>query len=396
MSRERFGEADPRYAAALNGLATFLQFTGSLDRAEQLLRLSLAIDVAALGPDHPDVATREANLALVLLDKGNSVEAASLLNRALTIAEHQPTKAEGYGATLANFAAALERLNRRKEAEQLYLAAIAEMRAQTTVNSARLAVTLGNLGILYKTEQRASSEERGPLLEEALSLLEGLSTPDAPHPRLASAINNLGTLFEDEKDYAKAEPLYKRALELDRAMFGPDSPRLAIRFSNLAGMYVTEGRLADAAPALKEAMRIDRAAFGDDDPRIAQLFLGGARLLVARKDWEHAHELISRSVEIMAEADARRAAGSGKIAAGRDIPDVSLSQIVYETALQIDGEWPWTDTSQFAKLGAGAFDVAQRLVTPVVAAAIQRMAQRYASGDPTIAATVRQQQDLAE
>jgi CHAT domain-containing protein/tetratricopeptide (TPR) repeat protein len=394
LSRERFGEADPRYAAALNGLATFLQFTGSLDRAEQLLRLSLAIDVAALGPDHPDVATREANLALVLLDKGNSVEAASLLNRALTIAEHQPTKAEGYGATLANFAAALERLNRRKEAEQLYLAAIAEMRAQTTVNSARLAVTLGNLGILYKTEQRFG--EAGPLLEEALSLLEGLSTPDAPHPRLASAINNLGTLFEDEKDYAKAEPLYKRALELDRAMFGPDSPRLAIRFSNLAGMYVTEGRLADAAPALKEAMRIDRAAFGDDDPRIAQLFLGGARLLVARKDWEHAHELISRSVEIMAEADARRAAGSGKIAAGRDIPDVSLSQIVYETALQIDGEWPWTDTSQFAKLGAGAFDVAQRLVTPVVAAAIQRMAQRYASGDPTIAATVRQQQDLAE
>jgi len=46
LTRERFGEADPRYAGALNGLATFLQFTGSLDRAEQLLRQALAIDLA--------------------------------------------------------------------------------------------------------------------------------------------------------------------------------------------------------------------------------------------------------------------------------------------------------------------------------------------------------------
>jgi CHAT domain-containing protein/tetratricopeptide (TPR) repeat protein len=394
LSRERFGEADPRYAAALNGLATFLQFTGSFDRAEQLLRQSLAIDISALGPDHPDVATREANLALVLLDKGNAVEAASVLNQALTIAERQSIKSEGYGATLANFAAALERLNRRADAQRLYLAAIAVLRAQPRVNEARLAVALGNLGILYKTEKRL--EEARPLLEEAVTLLEGLSTPVAPHPRLASALNNLGTLFEDEKDYAKAEPLYKRALELDRAMFGPDSPRLAIRLSNLAGMYVTQGRLSEAAPALKEAMRIDRAAYGDDDPRIAQLFLGGARLLVGRKDWEHAHELIDRAVAIMTEADARQGATQGRIEAGRDIPDVTLRQIIYETALQIDGEWPWTDTSQFAKLGGGAFDVAQRLVTPAAAAAILRMASRYASGEPAIADAVRRQQDLSE
>jgi CHAT domain-containing protein len=179
-------------------------------------------------------------------------------------------------------------------------------------------------------------------------------------------------------------------------MFGPDSHRLAIRLSNLAGMYVTQGRLGEAAPALKEAMRIDRAAYGDDDPRIAQLFLGGARLLVGRKDWEHAHELISRAVEIITEADTRRGASQGRIEAGRDIPDVTLSQVIYETALQIDGEWPWTDTSQFAKLGGGAFDVAQRLATPAAAAAIVRMANRYASGDPTLADAVRRQQDLAE
>ncbi|HYM73849.1 MAG TPA: CHAT domain-containing tetratricopeptide repeat protein [Stellaceae bacterium] len=394
LTRERYGEADPRYAAALNGLATFLQFTGALDRAEKLLRQSLAIDLAALGPDHPDVATRRGNLALVLLDEDNPVEAAGLLHQALVAVEQQKTPPENQGATLSNFAAALERLNRPKEAERLYRAAIAALEPQQGEGRARLAIALGNLGILYKSEHRL--DEAQPLLEQAVAILEALSTPDHPHPRLATALNNLGTLREDKQDFAGAELLYQRALDLDRAMFGPDSPRLATRLANLGGMYVTENRLDDADKALKAAMRIDRAAYGDDHPKVAQLCLAFARLFTAQKQWEAAHALISRAADIMIAADRRRSVTSGRIAAGRDIPDVSLSQIVYATFLQVSGEWPWSDTSQFAKLGGPAFDVAQRLVAPAAAAAILRMARRYAAGDPALADKVRQQEDLTD
>jgi CHAT domain-containing protein/Flp pilus assembly protein TadD len=394
LSRENYGEADPRYAAALNGLATFLQFTGSLDQAEQLLRQSLAIDLSVLGPDHPDVATREANLALVLLDKDNAVEAAELLHRALASLDRLPATPERNGATLSNFAAALERLNRFPEAEHLYLAAISAFTQQPRENGSRLAIALGNLGILYKTLHRL--DEGRPLLEQAVAILEGLSTPKAPHPRLATALNNLGTLLEDKGDYGRAEPLYRRALDIDRAMFGPDSPRLATRLSNLAGMYITLARYDEATQALREAMRIDRASYGDNHPRVAHLLLTGARLLSAKKEWEGAYTLISRSADIMIEADARRGLGQGRIEAGRDIPDVSLSQIVYATFLQVSGEWPWVDTSQFSKLGGPAFDIAQRQVTPAAAAAISRMASRYASGNPNLAEKVRRQQDLTE
>jgi CHAT domain-containing protein/Tfp pilus assembly protein PilF len=394
LNRERYGDTDPRYAAALNGLATFLQFTGALDRAEALLRDSLRIDLAALGPDHPDVATRQANLALVLLDKDNPAEAAGLLHQALLSVEGQKTSPADSGATLSNFAAAMERLNRPKEAERLYRAALAAFEPQQGDGRAGLAITLGNLGILYKGEKRL--DEAKPLLQQAVSILEVLSTPAQPHPRLATALNNLATVLEDQQDFAAAEPLYRRALNLDRTMFGPDNPRLATRFANLGGMYVTQGRYDEAAKALKEAMRIDRAAYGDEHPKVAQLFLAGARLLSAKKEWEGAHTLIGRAVEIMIAADARRGAGSGRIEAGRDIPDVTLSQIVYETFLQVSGEWPWSDTSQFSKLGGPAFDVAQRLVTPAAAAAIFRMARRYASGDPRLVDAVRRQQDLSD
>src|SRR5260370_25066268 len=98
----------------------------------------------------------------------------------------------------------------------------------------------------------------------------------------------------------------------------------------------------------------------------------------------------------MIEAEARRGLEQGRIETGRDIPDVSLSQIIYATLLQISGEWRWVETSQFSKLGGPAFDIAQRQVTPAAAAAIGRMASRYASGDPALADKVRRQQDLSE
>ena len=397
LSGRRYGEADPRYAAALNGLATFLQLTGSLDRAEELLRRSLAIDLAALGTDHPDVAIRQANLALVLLDKEQAAAAAELLRQALASTDRQPETAVR-GPTLSNFAAALERLNRYSEAERLYRAAIADFRRQGD-GGARLAIALGNLGILCKRQHRL--DEARPLLEEAVAILEGLSTPAAPQPRLAIALNNLATLLEDQTDYAGAEPLYRRALDLDRAMFGSDNPRLATRLSNLAGMFVTQRRYDEALSALKEAMRIDGAAFGNDHPRVAHVLLGGARLLSAKKEWEGAYALIQRAADIMIGADARRGSGhgrieAGRIEAGRDVADVSLSQIVYATFLQISGEWPWADTGQFAKLGGPAFDIAQRQVAPAAATAIARMANRYASGNPALADKVRRRQELTE
>ena len=48
----------PAVAIDLNNLAQLLQATNRLAEAEPLMRRALAIDEAAYGPDHPDVAMR--------------------------------------------------------------------------------------------------------------------------------------------------------------------------------------------------------------------------------------------------------------------------------------------------------------------------------------------------
>ena len=57
--------------------------------------------------------------------------------------------------------------------------------------------------------------------------------PESEHPDLSATLNNLATLYNGQRQYAKAEPLYQRALAIlekgvgTRASgYGPNSNKL--------------------------------------------------------------------------------------------------------------------------------------------------------------------------
>jgi hypothetical protein len=59
-----------------------------LDQAETLMRRALAISEKSFGPEHPSVALRLSNLALLLRDANRLGEAEPLMRRNLTIVIH--------------------------------------------------------------------------------------------------------------------------------------------------------------------------------------------------------------------------------------------------------------------------------------------------------------------
>src|ERR1022692_4402208 len=85
------GQPDPEAMAdgswLLDLAGTYLQVHARLTDAKALLERALAIDEAAYGPDHPDVATGLNNLALILQDLGQPEAARPLQERALAIDE---------------------------------------------------------------------------------------------------------------------------------------------------------------------------------------------------------------------------------------------------------------------------------------------------------------------
>ena len=85
----------------LDRAGTYLQVHARLTDAQALLERALAITEAAYGPDHPTVAIRLNNLALILRDLGQVEAARPLQERALAITQAaksagpEPTGGEG-------------------------------------------------------------------------------------------------------------------------------------------------------------------------------------------------------------------------------------------------------------------------------------------------------------
>lgn len=75
-------------------------------------------------------------------------------------------------------------------------------------------------------------------------------------PDYADAINNLGTVYYEKKNYKRAEKFYRRALKL--------MPHSATFYNNLGAAYFAQGKFKQGAQAYQLAFAIDPAVFGSD------------------------------------------------------------------------------------------------------------------------------------
>jgi tetratricopeptide (TPR) repeat protein len=70
------------------------------------------------------------------------------------------------------------------------------------------------------------------------------------------SLNNLALLYAAQRDYAKAEPFYKRSLAIWEKALGPDHPNVALSLENLADLYRNTKRNNEAEPLELRAAKI--------------------------------------------------------------------------------------------------------------------------------------------
>ena len=139
-------------------------------RPSRFIGARLAIDEASYGPDHPEVAIRLNNLAILLRDMNRLGEAEPLFRRALAIDE-------------ASYRAGSSRRGERP---------------QQSRGIARV--------------PRTGSREAEPLFRRALAIFEASYGPD--YPIVAAGLNNLAELLRATNRLGEAEPHYRRALAI--------------------------------------------------------------------------------------------------------------------------------------------------------------------------------------
>ena len=133
------------------------------------------------------------------------------------------------------------------------------------ITALNLATSLNNLAALYDDQGRYSEAE--PYYKRALAIWEKALGPE--HPQVAQTLNNLAALYYTKGQYVEAEPLFKRALALVEKALGPDHPHVATSVNNLAELYQAQGKYAEAEPLLQRSLAIREKALGPQHPHVA-------------------------------------------------------------------------------------------------------------------------------
>ena len=159
--------------------------------------------------------------------------------------------------------------------------------------STRCRQSLNNLANLYSAKGDYAKAE--PLYQRALAIWEKALGPDTPTSLISQQPRHL---YSDKGDYAKAEPLYRRALAIREKALGPEHPDVATSLNNLADLYNDKGDYAKAEPLYQRALAIREKALGPEHPNSAESLNLLARLYEAKGDLTLAVTFQSRANEV--------------------------------------------------------------------------------------------------
>ena len=216
----------------------------------------------------------------------------------------------------------------------------------------------------------------------------------ANHPDVARSLNNLVTQYLRQARYAEAEPLAKRAISIYEKALGPDHPYVATALDNLASLQVDQGRYIEAEPLRKRALAIRESALGHDHPDVATSLNNFAWLYFSQRDWPQAVKYWRRSTDLVIRRWQRGADTVGQGRTGKVEREAErrlgymFSNLVKAAHRMPAGE------GGIDNLASQMFQTAQWAQSSEAAASLAQMAARGATGNPKLAAIVRERQDL--
>ena len=186
------------------------------------------------------------------------------------------------------------RLGLYDKAKPLLSEALALGRRGPAADSARLAQTLNDLGVLSR--ERRDTGGAKALLEESLAMRRRLY--GNVHKDVAVTLVELGRVYVDRGLGDQAEPLYRESLDIRRAVFGEIHRETAVSKSSLAMVLLNRGELAAAEPLLREVLDTTRKVLPEDHPNVAASWNGFGLLLLEKGDFAGAEPMLRQSLAI--------------------------------------------------------------------------------------------------
>ena len=385
------GPDHPDVGAVLNNLAQLQYNLGRFTDAEVLFKRSIGIVEKRFGPEHPNVAKGLNNLATVYLDWGRYVDAEPLYKRSLAIYEkalgpNNPDVAQ----VMSNLAGLYEMEGRYDEAAPLSLRAAVIREHGLGPEHPDVAASLNIVAELLAKLGRYAEAER--LYKRVGSIKEKAFGPDSLE--VANALNGLAFVYKEQGRITEAEPLYQRSLAIREKALGSDHRDVAQSLNNIAAAYAAQGRYRDAEPLYERSLAIWEKALGQDHPNVNLVLDNLGTLYFAHGEWARSTELERRSTALLVRRTQRGTDDVGQALIGRRGDDALRARNQFLTLVKAAYRVTSDGSSPDARLANEMFLAAQWAFASDTAKSLSQMAVRGANGDPTLAAMVRERQDL--
>jgi tetratricopeptide (TPR) repeat protein len=243
---QQYGMSDPQTAQAARDLGLFLVKEGDAAGARDALAKTVKIDEAAFGDSAAETFADIAELAAV----SPKQEADGLWQRASTSTD---------SAVAVRALMSLGAMRSGAYAAGFYRKALARQESATGENSEPVAVCLNALS------QVVARPEAISLLERAVAI--DRRALGARHPETATMLANLAGKLVNAKRYDEALAAAAEALSIFGETLGGNHPRCAIAAGILAFALEGKGDRMRAEKMYRMALTIDEAAYGPRHPQ---------------------------------------------------------------------------------------------------------------------------------
>jgi tetratricopeptide (TPR) repeat protein len=129
----------------------------------------------------------------------------------------------------------------------------------------------------------------------------------ASNNALDVALNNLGDLYQQRGQYAKAEDAYKQSLQVTEARLGDSHSNLSATLGSLGLVYTATGRYKEAESVFERSIAILEKRLLSDGKLMLQALHGLAKTYIGEHDEPRAEPLLARAVDIARRHIVRRA-----------------------------------------------------------------------------------------
>lgn len=218
-----------------------------------------------------------------------------LLPHALTCATVLPDHAgdQALVEVLLKAADYLREIGQYTQAEPLYQRALTIGERILGDEHLLVATALNNLATIYKQQERYAEAEQ--LYQRAIRI-RGSNYRD-----FTSSLSNLAEIHKQQKKYEQAEELFQQALDIREQEFGPDDIETALATYHLAKFCYDQGKYKKAERLYRQALGICEQALGPEHLTVARPLRGLADLYAAQEKYAEAELYYRRTLAIRAQ-----------------------------------------------------------------------------------------------